>query len=182
MPEFVQTLKGTYSTSNKLEDRVVYHNYYANGNIKEVSKKDGVYIVYLWGYNQTQPIAKIENATSSEVSRALLNLNANYNTIKKIQNLSNLDNDRTIDFVNTNGTITKIGKEGNLREALRNLRNALPNAQVSTYTYDPLIGVTSITDPRGQTIYYYYDNFNRLQYVKDQEGNILSKNEYNYKN
>ena len=51
---------------------------------------------------------------------------------------------------------------------------------VSTYTYDPLIGVTSMTDPRGQTIYYEYDEFNRLKHVKDQDGNILSKNDYHY--
>jgi len=64
---------------------------------------------------------------------------------------------------------------------LNDLRTALPNAQVSTYTYDPLIGVTSITDPRGETIYYEYDNFNRLEHVKDAQGNILSKNKYNFK-
>ena len=60
--------------------------------------------------------------------------------------------------------------------------SALNNAQVTTFTYDPLIGVTSVTDPRGETIYYSYDNFNRLEFVKDAQGNILSKNEYNYKN
>lgn len=49
--------------------------------------------------------------------------------------------------------------------------------QVTTYTYDPLIGVTSITDPRGETIYYEYDEFNRLEFVKDADGNILSKNQ-----
>jgi hypothetical protein len=30
--------------------------------------------------------------------------------------------------------------------------------------------------------YYLYDNFNRLLYVKDHDGNILSANEYHYKN
>ena len=58
----------------------------------------------------------------------------------------------------------------------------LTNAQMSYYTYDPLIGVTSMTDPRGYTIYYEYDTFNRLKTVKDKQGNIISENEYNYKN
>ena len=49
-------------------------------------------------------------------------------------------------------------------------------------TYNPLVGITSITDPRGETLYYTYDAFNRLEHVKDAEGNILNKNEYNYKN
>ena len=59
---------------------------------------------------------------------------------------------------------------------------SLPNAVVTYYTYDPLIGVTSVTDPRGQRIYYEYDNLNRLEFVRDNQGKILSKNEYNYKN
>ncbi|SFJ00454.1 RHS repeat domain-containing protein [Olleya namhaensis] len=62
------------------------------------------------------------------------------------------------------------------------LRVGLPNAQISTYTYRPLIGVTSVTDPRGNTIYYDYDAFNRLKQVKDKDDNILSKNDYNYAN
>jgi YD repeat-containing protein len=52
---------------------------------------------------------------------------------------------------------------------------------VTTYTYDPLIGVTSITDPKDYTVYYEYDDFNRLKQVKDADGKILSENEYNYK-
>lgn len=56
------------------------------------------------------------------------------------------------------------------------------NAQMTTYTYDPLIGVTSITDAKGDTFTYTYDNFGRLQNVKDKDGNILSENEYHYKN
>jgi YD repeat-containing protein len=59
----------------------------------------------------------------------------------------------------------------------------LPNAQITTYGYtnDPLHLLSRVTDPRGQTVYYEYDEFNRLKFVKDHEGNILSKNEYNYR-
>jgi YD repeat-containing protein len=53
---------------------------------------------------------------------------------------------------------------------------------ITTYTHDPLIGVTSMTDPREDTVYYRYDAFNRLIEVKDRDGNILSENTYNYKN
>ena len=154
------------------EDAVIFHDYDTKGNPLEVSKADGTHIVYLWGYHQSQPIAKIENATYSDVQSQVANL----------QTLSNADNDRTVDIINSDGTLTKVGKEGDLREALRNLRTSLPDSQVTTYTYDPLIGVTSITDPRGNTVYYEYDAFNRLKHVKDQDGNILSKNKYHYKN
>ena len=172
LPIEIHTVKGVETTSNPFETRILYHDYDAYGNPLEVSKADGTHIVYIWGYNQTQPIAKIENATYAQVSSRVANL----------QTLSNADDDRTVDILNSNGTITKVGKEGDLREALRNLRINFKNSLVTTYTYDPLIGVTSVTDPRGNTVYYDYDPFNRLKHVKDKDGNILSENEYNYKN
>lgn len=159
LPKRIETSKAGAS----LEDRIVYHDYYSNGNIKEVSKTDGTHIVYIWGYDETVPVAKVENATAAQVN----------GYIGAIQTASNNDNDRT------EGSA---GNEGALRTALNNLRTALPNARVTSFTYDPLIGVTSITDPRGRTAYYLYDSFNRLQYVKDHDGNVLSKNEYHYKN
>ena len=53
---------------------------------------------------------------------------------------------------------------------------------VTTYTYAPGVGLTSTTDTKGYTSYYEYDASNRLQFVKDAEGNILSSTNYNYKN
>lgn len=163
LPSKIQGQKGDTIGSSQLEDRIEYHAYDDYGNPLEVSKANGTHIVYIWGYNHTQPIAKIENATYQEVQSYVLGL----------QLLSDADVDHCTD---SNCT------EQQLREALNNLRVNLPNTMVSTYTYDPLIGVTSMTDARGQTIYYEYDEFNRLKHVKDEDGNILSENQYNYAN
>ena len=58
---------------NSLEKIVVaYHSYDAKGNPTEVSKKDGTHIVYIWGYHQTQPVAKIENATLADIPSATI--------------------------------------------------------------------------------------------------------------
>ena len=45
------------------------------------------------------------------------------------------------------------------------LRANLPNAMVTTWTYQPLVGVTSQTDPSGVTTYYDYDGLGRLKEV-----------------
>jgi YD repeat-containing protein len=70
--------------------------------------------------------------------------------------------------------------ENSLRAVQNNLRNGLSNAMVTTYTYDPLIGITSMTDPKGYTVYYEYDALNRLVRVKDEDGKIMSENKYHY--
>lgn len=54
-------------------------------------------------------------------------------------------------------------------------------ARISTYTYKPLTGVSSISDIQGESQYFEYDNFGRLKYVKDSDGNILSETQYNYR-
>ena len=143
------------------------------GKIIQFTETNGISTVIIWGYNKTVPIARIENATQSQVENAISNLALNYNTIEKIQGLSDADVDRTIG---------NSGTEGILRTALNAIRNALPSAQVKSYTYDSLVGVTSITDEKGITSYYEYDKYNRLIQIKDYEGNILSETQYNYKN
>jgi hypothetical protein len=51
---------------------------------------------------------------------------------------------------------------------------------VSTYTYDPLIGMTSQCDANNKISYYVYDAANRLSLIRDQDNNILKKICYNY--
>ncbi|SDF77552.1 RHS repeat domain-containing protein [Chitinophaga filiformis] len=52
--------------------------------------------------------------------------------------------------------------------------------KLETYTYDPLVGMTSRTDERGDITYYEYDEFQRLKSEKDVYGNILKRYDYQY--
>lgn len=151
--KFPNSLPSILNIGN-LEKKITYNQYSNKGNIQQYTLESGIPVSLIWGYNKTQPIAKIENATYTEVSPYVSNLETESDT----------------------------GNEVSLLAALSTLRNSLPNALVTTYTYQPLIGVSTITDPKGDTTYYVYDEFNRLKLVKDALGNILSENQYHYKN
>ncbi|MFT3982219.1 MAG: hypothetical protein QM687_17245 [Ferruginibacter sp.] len=51
---------------------------------------------------------------------------------------------------------------------------------MTTYTYEPLVGVTSQSDVNNRISYYEYDRFNRLAAARDMDNNILKKYEYSY--
>ncbi len=53
-------------------------------------------------------------------------------------------------------------------------------AQMTTYTYSPLLGITSQCDLNNQIIYYEYDLMNRLKFIKDIDRNILKSFDYTY--
>ena len=149
LPQNIQTA----TTGQPFENRLKYNAYDDYGNPLEVQQEGGVTIAYIWGYNKSQPIAKIENATYASVLSQVANLQ----------------------------TLSNTGTEASLLTALNSLRTSLPNAMVTTYTYKPLIGISTMTDPKGDKMTYEYDEFNRLKQVKDQDGNVLSENQYNYK-
>jgi YD repeat-containing protein len=53
--------------------------------------------------------------------------------------------------------------------------------EMTTYTELPLIGVTSITQPNQQLMKYEYDPFVRLRLIRDNNGYIVQRMQYNYK-
>lgn len=145
--------KGTGVNINSLQDRkVVYNRYDSRGNILEYTFENNIPVAIIWGYDDKYPVLKVEGAT--------------YNQVLSI--LSNEIEESIID-----GTIDSNSFAG--------LRSALPNAQITNYTFTPIFGVTSITDPKGDTLIYQYDSFGRLEFVKDKDGRVLSENQYNYK-
>ncbi|WP_394974036.1 hypothetical protein [uncultured Croceitalea sp.] len=152
-PSLVQASKAL--DENSLEDIIHYHSYNALGKPLEISKTDGLRISYVWGYNDTYPVAKVENATYAEVVATGVNL-----------------------FVLNNTSSSEVAKKLELNK----IRANLPNAMVSTFIYKPMVGITQMTDPKGYTMTYHYDDLNRLKEVRDHNNKLVSENKYHYKN
>ncbi len=165
LPNMVQPKRITSSKGlTPKESRLTYHHYDSYGNPLEVSREDGVHIVYIWGYDYTRPLAKIVNSTYVGMPGDVTTM------INNIVALSDTEVTRA--------------EEQTIREQFDLLRDHefFEDAALISFTYDPLIGVTSQTDPRGYTMTYHYDDFNRLEFVKDAEGKLISENKYRYKN
>lgn len=149
---------------NIVSQELSYDQYDNKGNLQQYTTKDGISTVIIWGYNQTQPIAKITGAKLSDIQQFL---------IGSIVNASDLD-------------ASNPSTEPALITALDDFRknSNMANYQISTYTYDPLIGVTSITPPSGIREVYLYDTANRLKEIRENSaaGKLLKEFKYNYKN
>lgn len=139
--------------TNLLEIIETYNKYDIKGNLVEYVKKGGTFVTILYGYNYEYKIAEIVGADFNQVLTAL--------------GITNID--------------VLQGKTNSELEILfNNLRTALLNSQIYSYTHIPLVGVNTITDPRGLTNYFEYDTFNRLTKTKDNNQNIISEQKYNY--
>ena len=57
---------------NVVSNEVTYDYYDNKGNLQQYTTKDGLSTVIVWGYNLTQPIAKIEGAKMSDIQQSLI--------------------------------------------------------------------------------------------------------------
>lgn len=144
---------------------VTYDKYDSKGNLQQYTTKDGIPTAIIWGYNNTQPIAKVVGATYAQVSNLATAI---------------------ISASDTDASAVPGNDETAILTALDNFRkdSSMAGYQVTTYTYDPLIGVRSITPPSGIREVYLYDTANRLKEIREQNqtGKLLKEFKYNYKN
>ena len=119
--------------------------------------KNGLYTCYIWAYNKTYPVAKIESSINTTID-----ITVDDTLLKKTTAFADIQSDATY-------------LKGLFNSYLTN-----KDYMVTLYTYKPLTGMTSQTDPAGRTTYFEYDEFGRLKLVKDLAGNIQKKYEYHY--
>ncbi len=164
------SVKSSDQLTGVMSTEASYDKYDEKGNILQYTTRDGIPVTIVWGYNKTQPIAKVEGITYDQ--------------------LTSLASPTAIVTASDNDAADP-SKEGLLLEALNSFRknSQLTDKKVTTYTYDPLIGVTSITPPSGIRQVFTYDPANRLRETKvrskDTTGAYTDKKaaeyKYNYK-
>ncbi|MBB6128335.1 RHS repeat protein [Mucilaginibacter lappiensis] len=198
-PASVQSVK----LANAADVRVQFFNYNTNGGVLDLSKAKGPHIGYHWGYNNQYPVSTCQNSTEAEyyfegfeestasgVTVGIGHTGKKYTTSAAVS-WTKPNNTRAYvisywyrsggvwryqaEQAYTGSSFTMIG--GDAYDDVRIYPN---DAQMTTYTYEPLVGETSMTDAKGETTTYEYDAFQRLINVKDKDGNILKHMDYHY--
>ncbi|MNS35241.1 hypothetical protein D3C72_673920 [compost metagenome] len=200
-PEVIQTQK----SGDVLENRVRYYAYNTYGKPSSVAQENGPRISYKWGYNGLYPISECKNASENEYYYEGFEDNTLLVSGTGHSGKRYFTGDFTVTYAKPNSRNYLIsywyllnGKwvfvEKNYMpnasnqlllaegDAIDDIRIYPDDAQMITYTYEPLVGMTSSTDAKGKTTYYVYDGFQRLKWIKDQEGNILKTTDYHYQN
>jgi len=153
-PEYIQNRTG----SNPLENRIQYYGYDDRSNALSLGQSMGPKTNYIWSYQKTVPIAEIKNA--------------DYNTVVAV-----LGGAAAVDAFANKSLPTKAEIDSFLALLGSPL---LEDAHVSKFTYDPLVGMLTATDVKGQVTFYDYDVSKRLIRIRDQNGHIIKSYEYNY--
>ena len=139
------------SSANGLPEEREAYTYNKYGKILTITKDKADTTVYLWGYGGRYVVAEIRGLSISEIE-------------------------------SVTGDIDEFcEKESPEFVKLYQLRMKYPYAHIKTCKYEVLVGPEAISDQRGVSEYYMYDDLGRLRRVKDNDGKFKALYEYNFK-
>jgi len=186
-----------------LQTEASFISYDSKGNVLQVNPRSTGPVSYVWGYDNTLPVAKVFNTAVTNIFytsfegaegnsaegdsrtgrksitggyvRFINNIaNGNYILSYWKKNGSNWElQSSTISVTNGSATINIIGQ-------IDELRFYPAKAQMMTYAYDPLTGIINECDVNNRINTYDYDEFGRLKLIKDQDNNIIKTFDYKY--
>ncbi len=202
------TTSGSLVFDPNYKPRINYLQYDAQfGNLKLASKTKDVTVGYVWGYTNSLPIAEITNGISDMFYHTSFeedgvdfkdaSNNSLARTGTKVWNSGSFSfsgkfsppttTNLKMSYSYYDGTTSKWIYSGILNYAatitttgtkLDEVRVFTADATMTTYTYDPVIGMTSSTDANNNTTYYEYDSFGRLKLLRDFNKNIVKRYTY----
>lgn len=201
------TIFGYMEKSTDYEERVSYTNYDSFSNLLGQSRKSDTKMSYVWGYNNMYPVAEVTNASSDQVYHSSFEENGvafvGTDGINRSKSGVRVYEGSTFaipsaftppgtnikmsywywksDKWNYSGEVPFSYTIQTTGTHIDEVRVYPAGAQMTTYTYLPLTGVSSKTDANGVTVFYEYDSFGRLKFIRDSNGDILNMSSYHYK-
>ncbi len=140
-------------------EAISYDSYNNYGNPIQITRKDGISTKYIWDKSGRYLMAKIENFPQGSIP-------ANVNSV-----FHNIENGPFPSSYHDSFTFNRLRNDSFFK-----------NSFITNYVHKPYVGLLSIKDARDYKTSFTYDSHNRLKEVKDADGNLVSKNKYNYKN
>jgi len=157
LPSSIQVLEGsTFVPVSHIDEYDL-----ENGLVLQSHSEGGVNNTVLYGYNYSYVIANFINLDFTSLETVLVTLGYTIAEINEVDDSKEL----TIILKNIHDKVNEL----------------YPSAFVTTTIYKPLTGVETITDANGRKIHYEYDNWGRLDVVKDQNRKIIKHLKYNIK-
>jgi hypothetical protein len=182
---------------NSLTEEVTFMSYDEKGNVLELLSREGVRKGYIWSASTNQVIAEAVNAGYNQLFYTSFEEDGNVEGDGKTGDKSFIGS-FSVSKPSAAGEyiLSYWLKEGGewvfheermtgdriLRGQVDEVRVFPREAVMNTYTYKPGIGLSSQTDGNNITTYYEFDDFGRLEYIRDEERNILKAIDYQYGN
>jgi hypothetical protein len=180
-------------------------NYNSEGDMVSVKKPNDAPASYIWGYQNTVPIAEVKNALPTQIFYTSFEDFGEGNSVENdsktglksstsgiTRNLTNLipgiywltywtKSGGSWVFNPTEITVGGTSYQINLAGQVDEVRFYPKGALMTTYIYTPMLGITQAIDAANGIVNYEYDSFNRLRLIKDADGNVVKQYSYNYK-
>lgn len=185
--------------------QIYFDQYNAAGGLTSMHERNNMAKSYVWGYDNIYPIAEALNAVPKDIFHTSFedadgnSADGDSKTGRKSKtngyskSLSNLtDGDYILsywkkssgvwtlqrDTVTVSGGSYPIAISASLQ--VDEVRFYPKTAKMTTYAYEPLVGMTSQCDANNRVTYYKYDGLGRLQTILDQDRNVLRTYDYKY--
>ncbi len=146
-----QIWSGTSTSNLRKSYEVSRINSY--GQVEESNNGKNQYNTIIYGYNYRYPMISVTNTTYSNVTS---NLDVSVDALQDLNNSV-------------------------LKTELSKLYSKLPDSMTEITLYDDEGKVKERIDNRQERMNYFFDNFNRLDYITDHDNKIIKKNIYHYK-
>jgi YD repeat-containing protein len=190
--------KVTKKHNGTVAEQADYHAYSPSGRPLELSRNGGAKISYQWDNIEQYPVVEAQNAAKSEIFYEGFE-GSNGFTGNAYVGLKRSGSSYTVNWTPPNNKAYLIAYWKNTGNVWSYVQTTYPasnnyqlnggdyydevkifpaDAQLSTFAYEPLVGMISRTDPRGAATSYTYDGFNRLENIKDHNGNIVKNYSY----